>query len=113
MSAASDYLPGLRVQASEVDNTLVVEGELDLSTVPSLRSAFTSRQAAPGDVTLDVSQLRFVDSTGLQELLDLAATLSGGAILLRDPPRFLLKLLRVTGLDRSDRIRVVNAAAGQ
>ena len=113
MSAASDFLPGLRVQTSEADDIIVVEGELDLSTAPSLRRAFKGRRPAAGDVTLDVSQLRFMDSTGLQELLDLSATLSDGAILLLDPPPFLLKLLRVTGLLQSDRIRVVDAGPGQ
>ena len=113
MSAASDSLPGLRIETSGADGTLVMEGELDLSTVSSLRSAFTSRRPAAGDLILDVSQLRFIDSTGLQEILDLSAMLSGGVVLLRDPPAFLLKLLRVTGLDHSDRIRVVDAGTGQ
>ena len=106
MSALSDFLPGLRVHPPQGDGVLVVEGELDLSTVPRLRSVFEMHRPAAGDVTLDVSGLRFIDSTGLQELLDLSAGLTGGAIVLRNVPAYVMKLLRVTGLDRSDRIRV-------
>jgi anti-anti-sigma factor len=106
MSALSDFLPGLRVQPPGGDGALVLEGELDLSTVPGLRSVFERHRPIAGDVTLDISGLRFIDSTGLQELLDLSATLTDGAIVLRNVSAYVLKLLRVTGLDRSDRIRV-------
>ena len=47
-----------------------MEGELDISTVPRLRDAL--REARGQDVPLvrlDISQLSFIDSTGLRALL--------------------------------------------
>ncbi len=112
MSAMSDLSPGLSVRSRGDDRTLVVEGELDLSTVSGLRNAFEEARPAPGDVILDVSGLSFVDSTGLQAILDLSAELTSGVIVLRNPPPSLSKLLRITGLDRLDGIRVESGRAG-
>ena len=46
---------------------LVVVGELDLATAPILETAL--EQAVARDVTLDLSQLRFLDSTGIRVLV--------------------------------------------
>ncbi len=105
MSTPSDLSSGLRVQSMDGDGTLLLEGELDLATVPRLRRAFEEHRPAAGDLTLDVSRLSFIDSSGLQELLDLSAMLGAGTIVLRKPSSSLRKLLRITGLDHTDRIK--------
>ena len=58
----SDGPDGMRV---------TVRGELDLSTAERLEEALRLAEArADGQLTLDYSGLEFIDSTGLQVLLD-------------------------------------------
>ena len=106
MSAAGELSKGLSVQSSEGDDILRLEGELDLSTVGHLRSAVEERLPVAGDLVLDMSELHFVDSTGLQEILNLAGRLSPGRIVVRRPSAIVRKLLHVTGLDNTQRITV-------
>ncbi len=50
---------------------VIVRGELDLSTAGRLEEALRAAEArADGRLTLDYSGLEFIDSTGLQILLD-------------------------------------------
>lgn len=44
---------------------LVVQGELDLSTVDVLRETLRSAEARAATVVLDLRQLEFIDSSGL------------------------------------------------
>jgi anti-sigma B factor antagonist len=44
---------------------LVVQGELDLSTVDVLRDFLRSQEARASTVVLDLRQLQFIDSSGL------------------------------------------------
>jgi len=53
-------------------------GELDLATQGELRAAL-EQQAARGAVTLDLSGLRFLDTSGLRLILELAEAASHGA----------------------------------
>jgi anti-sigma B factor antagonist len=46
--------------------TIVVAGEIDLATAPELRDALL---ATRGDVTVDLAQVAFMDSTGLSALI--------------------------------------------
>ena len=49
---------------------LLVEGELDIATVPTLRAAVEKALAEqPVLLLLDLTPLRFVDSTGCRELV--------------------------------------------
>ncbi len=45
-------------------------GELDLLSVPELREALERAQADGADVTLDLSGLDFIDSTGVHLVVD-------------------------------------------
>lgn len=52
---------------------IVVRGELDLGTVARLEDAVTAAESRTesAPIVLDLSGLRFMDSTGLQLLLDI------------------------------------------
>lgn len=51
---------------------LAVEGELDLATVPMLTRSVTDRLGeSPTNLTLDLSALTFMDSSGLRLLIEL------------------------------------------
>jgi anti-anti-sigma factor len=51
--------------------TVVPRGELDIATQGELRAALL-RQAAQGAVTLDLSRLRFIDTSGMRLILETA-----------------------------------------
>jgi anti-sigma B factor antagonist len=76
-------------------------GELDMSTAPQLREQLL-RLASEGGahVTLDMSELAFVDSTGLSVLITGLKSLrqEGGDMALRSPTPGTLRVLEITGL---------------
>jgi anti-anti-sigma factor len=78
-----------------------VAGELDAYSAPSLEElAATLRSEGCVDLTLDLSQTTFVDSSGLRVLLALHnETASGsGRLVLQDPSDPVARLLAITGL---------------
>jgi anti-sigma B factor antagonist len=106
VSTPSDLSSGLHVKSLDGNGAFLVEGELDMATVPRLRKLLKEHLPARGDVILDVSGLSFIDSTGLQEILDLSARLTEGAIVLRNPTPSVRKIIHVTGLDRTERLKI-------
>jgi anti-sigma B factor antagonist len=74
-----------------------VDGELDLSNVDRLGAAISeSIQADTNNVTLDVSGLRFMDSSGIALLVRTQARV--GSLTLRQPSAIIRRLVEATGL---------------
>jgi anti-sigma B factor antagonist len=101
---ASTSSPGLRVQRDDHHNAAVlsVHGELDLATAPALREALLpvlEHENRP--VIVDLSEVPFMDSTGLQILVDthqqLASQKRRFAIVYRQPGQ-VDRLLALVGL---------------
>ena len=76
-------------------------GELDMSTAPQLREELL-RLASDGAtmVTVDLSELAFVDSTGLSVLITALKRIrqQGGEMALRSPTPATRRVLEITGL---------------
>ena len=87
--------------------TLVVVGELDMDTAPSLRDALALVQdKGPATLVIDVSGLEFIDSCGLHQLV-LALKRQrevGGDVVLRSPRPNVLRVLEMVGLTQVFRI---------
>jgi len=99
----------LELSERDLDGYVVVglRGELDLSSAPDLRDrllAILTEQTST--VILDLSDLTFMDSTGLNVLLSTnrRAGLLDGTLVLAAPQKIVAKVLRVTGLDTHFRI---------
>ena len=95
----------LRVVARSERGCTVLEisGELDIYTAQRLRAALVDHTEADGHrLVLDLSELTFIDSSGLGVLVGAfkQARLKGGALVLAGPRGQLLKILNVTGLDK-------------
>ncbi|HEY3772870.1 MAG TPA: STAS domain-containing protein [Solirubrobacteraceae bacterium] len=59
-------------RASEAKVTLSLLGELDMSTVPQLSDSVRAQlNDGAGDLTLDLRELSFMDSSGLRLLIEL------------------------------------------
>jgi anti-sigma B factor antagonist len=91
----------LDVQRGEDSATVVVTGEVDLNTSEELKQTLVGLGEEYDVVTADLSALEFIDSTGLSALLAAHKTLNrkGGRLELRRPPRMLVKMVDVVGLD--------------
>lgn len=85
----------LRIETvSEREYRLV--GEIDLSNADQLRAI----EGDP-DVALDLSELAFMDSTGLRAVIDLARRVEpDGRLILRTPTAAVDRLFEVTGIHR-------------
>jgi anti-sigma B factor antagonist len=73
---------------------VLLVGELDLATVPTLHDELAGYQT--GSLVLDLSRLSFMDVTGLNALLAVEAR--GVRLCLRAPSYGVTRMLRVLGL---------------
>ena len=60
-------------RAATSGSTIQLSGELDLSTVRQLNEALAPMVSAGGAITLDLSDLEFMDSTALQAIYHAAS----------------------------------------
>jgi len=81
----------------------VVVGEVDLNSHPELEAVSAqAAAAAPGDITVDLSEATFIDSTmlGFLAKLHTSVTDGGHVLTLLAPQRAVLRALTVVGFDR-------------
>jgi anti-sigma B factor antagonist len=88
------------VEGSVDEPRLVLQGEVDLSSIVTLRTVVAGLARQPPPVLLiDLTQVGFMDSTGLGWLAQLAR--DGCRVTLHGTPRAVRQALRVTGLDEA------------
>ncbi|HEY7661441.1 MAG TPA: STAS domain-containing protein [Actinomycetota bacterium] len=76
-----------------------LRGELDLSSYDVAARALTPLFQPGGEVTLDMSGLSFIDSTGIRLLVQLHQALGdNGRLTLRSPSPQLSRILEITGI---------------
>lgn len=83
-------------------SVLGIAGEVDVYTAPTLRERIAEQlDAGQRDLVLDLTDVAFLDSTGLGVLVAglTKAREAGGRLSLVCSRSSLLKLLRITGLD--------------
>jgi anti-anti-sigma factor len=80
-----------------------VAGEVDMSNQGALSRMLAREAAADGDLTLDLSELRFIDSSGVQALLRTARDLAGhgGRLLLVGTRPSIRKTFDLMGVGRA------------
>ena len=77
-------------------------GELDRATVPRFERAVAELHD-PGQLTIDLNELQFIDAGGLRSIVDLSrkAERSGRSVQVANPSKMLRRLFTLTGLERS------------
>lgn len=88
----------------ETGTSLIVSGELDIASAPTLQRAIEERDLAGGrPLLIDLSNLSFMDSTGLRALVVARqhAADNGYELVLRQGPRQVQRVFELSGtLDR-------------
>jgi anti-sigma B factor antagonist len=82
---------------------LAVRGEIDIAVAPEFRESVASAtDDSVRKVVVDLSEVQFMDSSGLQVLLNLRKDLTarGGELVLACDSAPVLDLFRLTGLDK-------------
>ena len=60
------------VEAVDPGAVVLFPGEIDLTTVEAFRTAIREAEAAGGNVTIDLREATFIDSTGISALIGAA-----------------------------------------
>jgi anti-anti-sigma factor len=107
-ASRSHMIPPLQIEPVEgASRSLRVSGELDVLNAELLASRLRELSKTPGDVFLDVSELAFVDSRGLQVLIETAQRLEGkGVLILQNPRSVVANLLDVTQAKKLPGLRI-------
>ena len=92
---------GVVVEDRDDPTVLRLEGEFDMVSAPDLLAAANDvlGRGEP-NLVLDLSELSFLDSTGISTLLLLSrkAAALGGSVTLRSPSQRVQQVLRISGL---------------
>jgi anti-anti-sigma factor len=82
---------------SEQGTTVAVAGDVDLATAPKLEAAL---KALSGDVIVDLSEVSFLDSSGLSALIvgRKHAVAAGCRFEVRHPGELVERAMRITGV---------------
>lgn len=96
-------IPAFDLVTSRTDGAAVVRviGELDLATAPQLRDVFADLTGQGTiHVTVDLSEMAFIDSTGVTVLVSGLKRLhdAGGDMALESPKASAMKVFEITGL---------------
>jgi len=89
---------------------LWVAGELDRTTSDRFDEAVQS-VVRTGPLVLDLSRVRFLDSSGVRSLVQLGLSMRGRALVLREPSPPVMRVLVMTRLDEVGLGRIEQAAA--
>jgi anti-anti-sigma factor len=88
---------------------LKASGELDLATAPRLTEALL-RTPVRGEVSLDLSEISFLDSSGVHAILAFARSRNGsGQLVILNPSEPVARVLEIAGIDLHEGIEVRRA----
>jgi anti-anti-sigma factor len=99
----TDLRPRVDVADPLDPSVVVLRGDLDMATAPAVAVTVASRlRAGCRHLTIDLSDVTFMDSQGLNALLKAHAALAaeGGELRLRAPSKAASSTLRLAALDR-------------
>lgn len=91
-------------QQTNGDAVIALDGELDLASAPDLAElAGELVRNGADNIIVDAERLSFCDSSGLRILVSIANDLrpTGGRVAIVNPQPVVLRVLELTGLDRT------------
>ena len=108
VTCGQEYAPrvsllGISVESQQFSVVIRLSGEADLSTLGQLRDALNAQiSGGARQLTIDLSGLRFADSSSIRALTDahLALTAQGGTLELVHPQPNVARILVLLGIDQ-------------
>lgn len=89
------------VMVAKAQTVLHLRGEVDFLSSPYMRGVLEAAiDAGHSDVVLDLTDLEFMDGSGLRVIASAADRLEmlGGALAIRSPSALILRMLKITGM---------------
>ena len=91
---------GFRIELRDGGRSARMTGELDLAAYDTAMASLAGLFEAPGDVVLDVSDLTFIDSSGIRLFILLHQSLGQqGGLVLQSPTPHVAGILQIAGLE--------------
>jgi anti-sigma B factor antagonist len=87
-----------------------LSGELDLSTLPLMEAAIAPGIAKGGPVTLDLSGLTFIDSSGVGSIVRNLRSLPSGCIVLHGVRNAAQRVINMMKVDQAENLHVIPCA---
>ena len=103
---AADHRPFSVVRRAQ--DTFVLSGELDMATCPVLDRSMDLPSLAGRVLVLDVSELTFVDSTGIHALVRILDAVGSGCLVLRGAQPNIRYVLNVAGLTMFRNLKIAS-----
>lgn len=97
-------MSGFAVRADSA-GVLWLTGEFDIAAIDEFQATVDAVLDAHREVVLDLSELTFLDSTGIRAFLIVAGKVGGGVVL-RKPTPFVRRVLDLTGIEGRLGIRI-------
>jgi anti-anti-sigma factor len=91
-----DVVPGLSIRPA--GRVFYLAGEFDLAGVDVFDRATTAALTGPEPVVLDLTDLMFMDASGLHAVIRLATCVRGRDFVLRNPRPAVMRLLNIMGV---------------
>jgi anti-sigma B factor antagonist len=91
------------VSAADAYSLVTLAGESDMKTRETLRKALTQAAVQPArHLIVDLSELEFIDSAAMHELMEVRASFggAGGQLSLVAPQPLVARVLNLTGADQ-------------
>lgn len=99
----------MHVGVASGNPVVAFSGEIDLATAPGMSAALEPWVEAGGPVTVDLSEVTFMDSTGVHALVDAARALGGrGYIVIHGAHGGLSKVFQLLMLEQVPNIHVID-----
>lgn len=96
----------MTVRVVEIDDGLLVAGELDMGTADDFLEIAEARVDGTHEVVLDIADLGFIDSSGVRAILHLAASSCPNGMVLRRPREGVQRVLDIGKIEEVPGIRV-------
>lgn len=87
-------------EKSQTQIQAAVSGEVDADNCAEMGTGLLQHGASSAELVIDVSDLAFIDSSGISELLRVREAMveAGGSLVLREPTDNVRRVLEITGL---------------
>jgi anti-anti-sigma factor len=97
----------LKIDRTDEPRGFRLAGELDMAGEPPFTEALAPEIGREGDLTLDLSALTFIDSTGIQALIKTAENLRDhGRLILYAPGKTVRRVFELMRLDTAPNVEI-------